>query len=963
MDNLKTLLNQDLSKNKPKRIGLTDKFLKWNRAQIKLGKTNYYYDKTKVYNLDTNRVNNISKFIDKRNNKLKKSFLNNYNQYQSTISKKDKNILKFRYEIPNDNINNSSLLHDLITDNNIQGKYRLIIKINDNKLIDTDVNINTNNWFWKNRDRFLSQSPYMKWNDPNNIMDGDIVYFIFTKEKKLPFKYYAQKFLDGANHCFFYPIKQYLTERCSQVKSKISKANYQAKINLIDGKQLKNEYKHGLIHLYKDGIPEDKLSEVCEILQIGVIIEQPFNKKKLYEYRSNKKPIKVFNFINTRLNHIEKIDNSINDITDKIYKSYDPINVTKKELLKIHDELQQSNEFMIFTKNLYGISSIKTLDNYYKLDDNFQNTCYEFEKDTGLISCNVDYNQYPELENFIDNGTHFNTTIDFKDTEKYKKEIPKNVNHIDMTKAYTQFKKSKYYNGFMGKITDFRKVNNYKQNGLYYIINVNLDKCNTKFYKLNDMLSWFYSNNIYTDAELRCLHDNGGVFEVTHGCYGTNLDFDFNSDMCNKKDVIQIKENNEIKIPYYAKYTGKISSNPKTKSFYMYGNNDFFNTIQNDVEHEIYTDDNNLGRIEYNKKYRNSKKHIASQIIAYQRLIMLEQLLLMEFDKIIRICVDGIYYENHEYEIMDCFLPKTKMTFNNSPCEEYLSGLIKNNDTRIKLPLAEPREHYLKEIFIGAGGTGKTTINLKDSGFINSIYIPHSWKLSVEQKCIAKSVHYYLFNDNENRLFNFNNVLIIDECSMLTESQKQFIFKTYNKHKIIFLGDVGFQAEPCSIGKEMDTTGFDNVVNMNGIVYRFQDCIKQQELNKKIRFHIKNKIKIDYNKLGLQTITKDELKKEYKVDDMIICFNRDNIYDTMFDYEKYLITNNTRDFKNGTIVFEKPNIACITYKKKHGYTSHSLQGTTISKNNIYIDSSKMNIRVFYTAISRACKWEQIKLIV
>ena len=138
MDSLKTLLNQDLSKNKPKRIGLTDKFLKWNRAQIKLGKTNYYYDKTKVYNLDTNRVNNISKFIDKRNNKLKKSFLNNYNQYQSTISKKDKNILKFRYEIPNDNINNSSLLHDLITDNNIQGKYRLIIKINDNKLIDLE---------------------------------------------------------------------------------------------------------------------------------------------------------------------------------------------------------------------------------------------------------------------------------------------------------------------------------------------------------------------------------------------------------------------------------------------------------------------------------------------------------------------------------------------------------------------------------------------------------------------------------------------------------------------------------------------------------------------------------------------------------------------------------------------------------------------------------------------------------
>ena len=69
-----------------------------------------------------------------------------------------------------------------------------------------------------------------------------------------------------------------------------------------------------------------------------------------------------------------------------------------------------------------------------------------------------------------------------------------------MTKAYTQFKHSKYYSGFMGKITDFRKCDNYKQKGLYHIINLDLTNCNEKFKKLNKDLGWFYTDNIYTDA-------------------------------------------------------------------------------------------------------------------------------------------------------------------------------------------------------------------------------------------------------------------------------------------------------------------------------------------------------------------------------------------------------------------------------------------------------------------------------
>ena len=116
------------------------------------------------------------------------------------------------------------------------------------------------------------------WNDPNQIQDGEKITFIFTKETLLPFKFYSQQFLEGANHCVFYPINEYMTTQLLDAKSKSTKSNYRAKINLIMGKQLKTgEIKIGLMEKYKTGVPEKDLPEVCEKLQIGIDILQPFN--------------------------------------------------------------------------------------------------------------------------------------------------------------------------------------------------------------------------------------------------------------------------------------------------------------------------------------------------------------------------------------------------------------------------------------------------------------------------------------------------------------------------------------------------------------------------------------------------------------------------------------------------------------------------------------------------------------
>ena len=57
----------------------------------------------------------------------------------------------------------------------------------------------------------------------------------------------------------------------------------------------------------------------------------------------------------------------------------------------------------------------------------------------------------------------------------------------------------------MGKITDFRQVDNYDQKGMYYIRCIDLSNVGDNDKRLLAFLGWFEDQNIYTDAELTFL--------------------------------------------------------------------------------------------------------------------------------------------------------------------------------------------------------------------------------------------------------------------------------------------------------------------------------------------------------------------------------------------------------------------------------------------------------------------------
>lgn len=109
---------------------------------------------------------------------------------------------------------------------------------------------------------------------------------------------FNQYFLDGITHCFFHPIKEWANRCEDESKSKSAKKRYKT----IHKKVSK------YIEKYPKGIPEEDLSNVCNDLQISVEIDLPgmtWKEHKYIEVESQKKALKRFKFINTRLNHIE----------------------------------------------------------------------------------------------------------------------------------------------------------------------------------------------------------------------------------------------------------------------------------------------------------------------------------------------------------------------------------------------------------------------------------------------------------------------------------------------------------------------------------------------------------------------------------------------------------------------------------------------------------------------------------
>jgi hypothetical protein len=142
-----------------------------------------------------------------------------------------------------------------------------------------------------------------------------------------------------------------------------------------------------------------------------------------------------------------------------------------------------------------------------------------------------------------------------------------------MEKAYKNVDKCKFYEGYLGKITGFRKTNKIVGIGIYTITNLSLpDKLN----KLNEKMLIWKNGNPYPSPELHFLKSQGATFDITEGCWGNSIDFDFSD-----PNWLNIVDDNREKTNtrWYAKFVGMLECYSEKESFYMNAEKDYIKNL------------------------------------------------------------------------------------------------------------------------------------------------------------------------------------------------------------------------------------------------------------------------------------------------------------------------------------------------------------------------------------------------
>ena len=796
---------------------------------------------------------------------------------------------------------------------------------------------------------------------------------------------YNQYFLDGITNCFFTPIKEWALNCEADSKSKSAQKRYKTINKKVD------KY----IEKYSKGIPEEDMPAVCNDLQISVEIDLPstmLNKNKYIEVESQKKALKKFRYINTRLNHIE-----LNNVNTK--DNYEEVN--KKEIRKIFRESHEKGEFILWKECREGITQVNTLDKIYKLKDEggYSEAVKAFEEDYNFSDYKIEKNKNPELTEFLDTSLNCNQSITFtpkcsyinpmnlvkvylddegeyqgekeqleNPTHEWEKEQPSyheakkvmewidnlpDLNHIDIRKAYTQGHNCTEYQGYLGKITDFRKTDKIVGLGIYQIKNIKFNGCDGV-----KNMECLHENQAYPSPELEYYQKLGITFDIITGCWGSRIDFEFPDYMYEKQGGVS----------HYSKWYGCLMKiTDKDRYNFECKDLDFAKLNAYNTDASIrYNYHQDGGIIEYDRKYQFHSYHIASFISSYARISVLEQILkFSDFNQIYSVVVDGIYYKG-DVEVGKLFSDKEKKTLkHNVDSNQYVIDCESQGD----YDCGNFRENNQHEVHLGAGGCGKTHNNLTDAGLVNPLFVAPSWKLARNKKTeygIDSTTFFHTLDEDPDKwrpLARNYSVFIIDEISMLSNEGKEKLLKRFPNHKIIFCGDVGFQLPPIE-GSEFKT-GKIPVFHHN-INYRCK-CEKLEKrllwLREKIKEGIDNiNIYSMIKTMGLKIISSDNM--DYSVEDLILCATHEkkNKYTEKYkNLEKYSVKENTRDYSNGEIIIG-PKPKKVSCELRHAFTIHSIQGETAS-NKLFIDMKKMrSLKMLYTAMSRAKTIDQIIFI-
>lgn len=879
----------------------------------------------------------------------------------------------------------------LADDFNVSGNTRVLIYRGRELLTENVYNITTPVSSWFNSNMIINDFTEGG-SDAQSIIQGDRIRIITTDLEDVEERKIKQYYLDGKNiHCFFEPIICFYEKKLKQkhISSK-TKSNYKCLMN--KAKRCKDKY--------SQGICETDIKKECLNLDVNVNIVDSFNKTTFstgYTYSVRH----TFNYVNTRVNHLE-LSNNDNEIVE--IESMDGMD----KLLK---QLDNHNEYYVFKRNRQGITKIITTGETYVFKSKINEIIQEFNEKTELDRFSIFHKENEKMSNFVLNGTHLTNAINFK---PYDEEIE--MNHIDQEKSYLQFKNCGYYKEFPTIFTNFRKLNmtyNKKHNtivdkirqflkknvGFYQIKNIKLNKIkddNTKKV-INKLIEKGYIRDyiILPSVELEYLMDLGIQFDLLNGLW-CDKTIDISDEHIEIiKEKVEGRRGNMISP--YALWAGISCSFSKTQRYYINTDKEVAMTMKaTGYKNMFYDETNNMCIINVEKDVISHKSHIGAFIFSYQRINLIQQLCKIDCDNIVRVVLDGIFYQGEQPELFNKFRVKEgKFCVDESKFINKLTRI----DTNEKFDLSRYTSNDNKQLNapLGAGGNGKTHTTMMNNKDLQILYVAPSYTLcrgkenEFKDLMLVGDVFENLYKGKKWTMFHKDYpIVVIDEITMLTEEKKQYFINMFPYSKLYFCGDlekvsgktITFQLPPIQ-GKVMSLDGLNTYTYKTNYRFKAKDPIRK--LVSMMRGDIrKGRMTTKFGnfmKKNNRVITKEELKELYNIEDYVLCARRNcnkckgecvcgtnhvQLFNNLLGDkgDKYLITKNGKNYSNGDIVYELPKGVRKNFEFRHAFTNHQTQGKTIRNSKIFIYGKELfDVTMAYVAVSRATCLDQIYLII
>jgi hypothetical protein len=611
-----------------------------------------------------------------------------------------------------------------------------------------------------------------------------------------------QFYRDGDTHCVLTPIRRYYERRRDSCAGEATQAKCRTYLQRLD--QLEKAY--------RSGVPDSAMEFVATRLGVRIRISDPFG-ENTQVYNDACLRGKIFEFRNTRFNHVEEIVCDTEVETQCV-----------QGLLSTLGMLRSLGKFYLYrqTAGTRVPTRIESEWGRFTLEDP-DATIFQAARDKYCLDgYAIDAQKEPALAKFLADGLRVTSHAQFHVGEDMDDPSPE-YNVLDLSAAYTRGAEcGDYFQGYLVGISNVRVVTDGIDHvrahpGIYSVHGVTLDGCTERVHDYATQLHLRAGASlILPSPELLWWWDHGVRFDVRAGAWGAVLpDIDWEECRLLEKGTGPLHGG----LSRYKVWCGQLGySNNGRKSVYLPGDARWAAVLASRGYHaSFYAGDGDIC-VKLPTKRTPELKHMFAFITSYTRIHVLNKL--MEFDPqdVRGVMLDAIVYAGPEQPDLAGGLWVHKPTVHKDVLVEYgkdgwygLTGIWQPETTDAFItagatPLTAPL------LFLeGAGGSGKSHSVLADAGFRDVLFAAPTWSLvcfMMRKYNVAGTTAHRLagtwrdVDEEGNEVIShcrpyheeykrYPAVVFVDEATMLDKDMLLKIAEIYKgKSQVIFAGDI-----------------------------------------------------------------------------------------------------------------------------------------------------------------------------